>query len=100
MKVVEEAPWSWILLAEGGEYFLSVVCGTAALYDMEFALDAEEIAGYRREGKAFLERLAEHVIGSPGAFHARRIPDFQDRPEVEEAIAEWRKTRGAATAKE
>lgn len=96
MKVVEEAPWSWMLLAEGDEMFLSVVCGTVAIYEIEFALTPEEIEGYAREGRAFLERLAGRVIGVPGEFHARQIPDFHDRPGVEEAIAEWRKAADAA----
>ncbi len=95
MKVVEEARWSWMLLAEGAEMFLSVVCGTVAVYEIEFALAPEEIEGYAREGKAFLDRLAERVIGMPGTFRARRIPDFHDRPGVEDAIAAWRKTADA-----
>jgi len=99
MKVVEEAPWSWMLLAEGAELFLSVVCGTVALYEIEFALNADEIAGYAREGKAYLERLAGHVMGTPGEFQARHIPEFHERPGVEEAIAAWRKVADAAKAR-
>ena len=48
MKVVEEAAWSWMLLAEGEEHVLSVVCGAVALSEIEFALDAGEVAAYRR----------------------------------------------------
>jgi hypothetical protein len=92
MKVVEEAPWSWMLLAEGDALFLSVVCGSVALSEIEFALNADETAGYARAGKAYLEQLAEHVIGTPGEFQLRNIPDFRDRPGVEEAIAAWRQT--------
>lgn len=99
MKVVEEAPWSWMLLAEGAELFLSVVCGTVAVYEIEFALAPEEIEGYAREGKAYLDRLAGRVVGMPGAFRERHIPDFHDRPGVDEAIAAWRKIADAAKAK-
>ncbi len=88
-----------MLLAEGAEMFLSVLCGTVAVYEIEFALTPEEIEGYAREGKAFLERLAERVIGMPGEFRARHIADFHDRPGVEEAIAAWRKIADAARAK-
>ncbi len=100
MKVVEEAPWSWMLLAEGADLFLSVVCGTVALYEIEFALTADEAAGYAREGKAYLERLAGHVIGTPGEFQARHIADFHERPGVEEAIAAWRRSADAAKGKD
>jgi hypothetical protein len=100
VKVVEEAQWSWMLLAEGAEMYLSVVCGTAAVYEIEFALNQDEIEGYAREGKAFLERLAGRVVGMPGTFHGRHIPDFHDRPGVDEAIAAWRKIADAAKAKE
>ncbi len=96
MKVIEEAPWSWMLLAEGAEMFLSVVCGSAALYEIEFALSPEEIEGYAREGKVYLERLADRVMATPGTFGARNIPDFHDRPGVEEAIAAWRALADAA----
>jgi hypothetical protein len=100
VKVVEEAQWSWMLLAEGAEMYLSVVCGTAAVYEIEFALNQDEIEGYAREGKAFLERLAGRVVGMPGTFHGRQIPDFHDRPGVDEAIAAWRKIADAAKAKD
>lgn len=96
VKVVEEAPWSWMLLADGPAMFLSVLCGTVAVYEIEFALTQAEIEGYAREGKAFLEKLAGRVIGVPGEFSARHISDFHDRPGVEEAIAEWRKISDAA----
>lgn len=96
MHVVEESHWSWMLLAEGEEIFLSVVCGAVALSEVEFALGADEIAAYRREGRPFIETLAEHVIVSPGAFQARHIPDFHERPGVEEAIVAWRKSADAA----
>lgn len=99
MKVVEEAPWSWMLLAEGAEMYLSVVCGTVAVYEIEFALTPEESEGYARAGKGFLERLAERVIGVPGEFRARHIPDFHDRPGVDEAIAAWRAMADAAKAR-
>ena len=41
MNVVEEAPWSCKLLAEGEAWVLSVVCGAVALSEIEFALAAE-----------------------------------------------------------
>jgi hypothetical protein len=85
-----------MLLADGAEMFLSVVCGTVALSEIEFALSADEIEGYAREGKAYLERLADHVMATPGAFGARNIPEFHDRPGVEEAIAAWRTLADAA----
>ena len=96
MHVVEEAHWSWMLLAEGEKYVLSVVCGTVALYEIEFALTAEEIAAYRSDGRPSLEKLADRVMVSPSAFQARHIPDFHERPGVEEAIAAWRKIAEAA----
>lgn len=99
VKVLEEAPWSWMLLGEGAELFLSVLCGTVAVYEIEFALTPEEAEGYAREGKAFLERLAGRVVRMPGEFRARHIPDFHDRPGVETAIAAWRKSAEGAKAK-
>jgi hypothetical protein len=99
MKVVEEAPWSWMLLAEESERFLSVVVGAAAPYEVEFALEPEEIAAYEREGTAYLEKLAERVLVSPGAFQTRHIADFRERPGVEEAIAAWRQSGGALKPK-
>jgi hypothetical protein len=90
MNVVEEAPWSWMLLAEGSERFLSVVVGAVAPYEIEFALEPGEAAAYEREGRAYLEKLTEQVLVSPGRFQARHIADFRERPGVEEAIAAWR----------
>jgi hypothetical protein len=48
MNVVAEETWSWMLLAEvganGDVHYLSVVCGSSALYEIDFALNAGEIA--------------------------------------------------------
>ena len=96
MHVVDEATWSWMLLAEGEEHVLSVICGTVAVYEIEFALDAEELAAYRRQGRPYIEKLADRVIISPSTFKARHIEDFHARPGVEAAIAAWRKAADAA----
>ncbi len=85
-----------MLLQDGAALFLSVVCGTVAMYEVEFALTAEEAEGYARGGNAYLEKLAERVIGMPGAFHGRHIPDFHDRPGVDDAVAAWRNAAEAA----
>jgi len=95
MKVVEEEAWSWTLLAEGEAHYLSVLCGTSAVYEFDVALTAEEIAQYRREGRAYAAKLASAVSDSPRAYQARHIADFHARPEVRAAIAAWRQSASA-----
>ncbi|MCW5698761.1 MAG: hypothetical protein KIT00_02855 [Rhodospirillales bacterium] len=94
VKVEAEEPWSWMLYADGSARFLSVVCGTVGLYEIDLALDAEEVAQYGREGVAFIARLAAAVMSAPGDFQLRHLEDFHARPDVRAAITAWRGANG------
>lgn len=93
MHVVAEETWSWMLLAAGERLFLSVVCGTVAIYTVDLELTAAEIAEYRAAGDAAVARLAAAVHYSPTRFRDRRFADLDRLPGYEAAIAAWRAAR-------
>jgi hypothetical protein len=65
MKVVDHAAQWWFLFEEGSALFLDVNCSHSAFgYSFMIELEAEEVAHYRAEGRAFLERLAARIQDS------------------------------------
>lgn len=74
MEVIAEKPWSWMLFADGERRLLSVVCGGVGIYEIEFELTANEAAGYRQTGSAYLDELAGAARSTPSAFETRRLP--------------------------
>ena len=93
MRVVDEEPWSWMLLAEGERRFLSVLCGTVAQYDIDLELTAAEIARLDAGGRQAADEFARAVAHSPKEYWPRHLRDFGGRAAVTAAIAAWRAER-------
>lgn len=74
MKEVVKKNWEYVLYqTEQSELILSVVCGSVALYDFDFVLDAQEKEQFKEEGSKFLDELAAKVNYNPLAFEHRKV---------------------------
>ena|GEM_PF-2723519 len=60
--------WSWRLTSEGKDFYLEVMCGTSALYEVSVKLTKDEIKLYRECGKEFCEKKAAEVRYNPRKF--------------------------------
>lgn len=96
MHVVAEEPCAWQLLADDERLFLSVVCGTVALFVVTVELDESERARYRASGLAAIRELDRAITSSPRTFQPRHLATFEGWPGVAAAIQAW---RAAPTAK-
>lgn len=97
MEVLEYGPHAWYLLGDGQQMYLDVNCNHSfAYYSFTMQLNSGEVAKYRRQGIAYLDKLAQDVqhsapgeVGSASSYKHRVVP-----PHVGEAatiaIKKWR----------
>ncbi len=55
-------------------FVLSILCGSLAMYEVKIKLTEEEIDTYEKQGKKFLDLLANEISHSPNRFRERWIP--------------------------
>lgn len=74
MKIVlEESSSFFTLYEQDGEYYLSVVCGRAAVFTVDIQLSEHEVDRFQKEGAEYVERLANSVMASPEQFENRLV---------------------------
>jgi hypothetical protein len=89
MKVIAEEAWSWMLLNQGEDFLLSVVCGSVGLFERHIQLNEEEKILYRLRSTGYIANLAEEIRRHPESFSSRYIAGFDDLPGIGEAIQAW-----------
>jgi len=97
MKITDTVPQFWYLLEDDEGLVLTINCENSFVsYDFTMRLKPEEVAAYRREGKAYLNGLAEAVNyscpiarGSTSPYKERNI-DAQYSAAISEAVQHWK----------
>lgn len=98
LEVVEAAS-DWLLLRRESRLFVDVLCSHSVFsYSFLMQLDDDELAAYRAEGRAFIDRLADEIHDSaPGMkdttsrFAPRDLTRSSLAKEVDEAAIRYRK---------
>lgn len=80
LETVLQKAWSYTLYRHEERLFLSVVCGSSALFDRNVELQAYEIAAFEKEGPASIDALAKEITYSPTAYSGRHIKNLQQWP--------------------
>jgi len=75
MQLIDQRDWAWTLYADGERRYLSVLCGTIAMYELTIELDAGERARIGESG--FLDALAREVSYRPDSYKARHVTGFR-----------------------
>ena len=67
--------WSYIFWRSPckSRYFLSTVCGSVGIYNIDIELNLEERMHYHSKGEEYIEALAKSIQYSPRSFQSRRI---------------------------
>ena len=73
LEIVHGVAWSFTFYRFGSRYLISVVCGGAGLYDVEFELHAEEVAAYEEKGNEHIVELAKDVNSNPSVYMERKL---------------------------
>lgn len=65
--------WEYTFYKEGEYFYLSVLCGSVALYDLIIQLDSNELLQYHEDGQTYLNKLVEEIRNHPSCFIGRSI---------------------------
>jgi len=95
MQVIDHQPHAWFLLEHGSGLLLDVECHHGAVScSVLIRLNEEELAEYRRDGHAYLDRLAQTIhysapilAISTSPYKARKLRGYEDQ--VLQAIRQW-----------
>lgn len=95
MQVIDHQPHAWFLLEHGSGLLLDVECHHGAVScSVLIRLNEEELAEYRRDGHAYLDRLAQAIhysapilAISTSPYKARKLRGYDDQ--VLQAIRQW-----------
>lgn len=71
-SIVSKKPWEYTLYNSAGRHVLSVVCGGAAMYELNIPLTADEEAAVLGD-RAALEALVATIRNDPHAWAARSV---------------------------
>ena len=65
MKIIINESWNYQLIKDAEQYRLSVLCGTVALYEIEYVLNDNEITLFEKNGKSFIDSLVKEIRENP-----------------------------------
>ncbi len=82
MEEIIKKNWNYILYKTDGEYFLSVVCGTVAIFDRNIRLYPDELQKYVQHGEKYTDELARKICYSPDSFSNRHLQWFDKHTAV------------------
>ncbi|TAG92671.1 MAG: hypothetical protein EAZ20_02350 [Bacteroidetes bacterium] len=72
MKEILKKDWEYVLYQNEESYFISVVCGTTAIYDVFFELSAQETKLFLEKGEDYIKTLANQVCGNSEEYIKRK----------------------------
>ena len=75
MECLEKENWCYRLLRDNEKYYLAVLCGSVALYEICVELTKNEIDEYIKYGKTFCNKKAELVRKNPNSFITIQIAE-------------------------
>ena len=77
MREILKKNWSYKLLEDNEQFYLKVLCGNVALFDIVIKLNNDELGRYLTEGEAFIDKFVKEIQYSPASFLNRnvKLPD-------------------------
>ena len=74
LKKIKEEAWSFTLYEDGNQKFLSVLCGTSAMYETVIELNKEEIVEISMGN---IKELSANIRENKSLYESRKILDFK-----------------------
>jgi hypothetical protein len=71
MEIIAESHYDYTFYRENGNLFLSVTCGTTAVFDVTIELKPHEVSEYEKKGTSYIIYLADQVRYDPDAYFKR-----------------------------
>lgn len=90
MKVIEHQPAHWFFLKSDDGYYLYVNCSRSFVgFSVAILLAEEEVKHYNRDGKQYIQDLANQVSNKSDPNHPRNIRDDSILKNIRDSIKEW-----------
>lgn len=87
MKVVDHQPADWFFLESNEDYFLDVNCSRSFFgFSVAIRLTPEEVESYSRDGRNYIQELANQVSAKSDPCHPRSISEESILKVIHEAI--------------
>jgi hypothetical protein len=67
-------PWDYTFYEKSNLFYLSVMCGSVAIFEIVIELSSDETILFKNEGLDYIEKLAKQIQYSPSIFYARNVP--------------------------
>lgn len=72
MNIVKQEPWSYTLYEREGEFFLSVLCGSVGLFELNIPLTCCESESIQNDSSS-LALLVEDIRNRPDFYKSRSV---------------------------
>lgn len=76
MKLIINKDYNYSLFPFNNKFYLSVICGSVALYEVTIELTKDEEAEYLKSGESFIDKLAAEIQLDSKLFNERIIKNF------------------------
>ncbi len=73
MKEIVNKPWDYIFYEKEGNYFLKIIVGSVAIFEVNIKLNASELSLFKKNGLDYIENLAKNIQNSPSKYANRTI---------------------------
>ena len=68
-------PWDYRFFERNKKYYLSVMCGGVAVFEINIELNENENLMYKNLGIEYIDGLAKKIQFSPSSYSERNLPD-------------------------
>ncbi|MDI9866837.1 hypothetical protein [Flectobacillus longus] len=68
-------PWNYKFIERNTQYFLFVMCGGVAVFEINIQLNDEETLLYKNLGTEYIDQLAKKIQYSPSLYSSRNLPE-------------------------
>ncbi|MEO6904163.1 MAG: hypothetical protein ABI315_13575 [Bacteroidia bacterium] len=69
-------PWDYTFSENNEKYYLSVMCGSIAMFEINIELNANEIAIYKNKGFDFIDEIAKKIQYRPSDYSERNLSNL------------------------
>lgn len=71
MEIIAKSHCDYVFYRDKGSLYLSVECGTTAVFDVTIELKPHEAAEYEKKGMDYIISLADRVRSDPDGYFER-----------------------------
>ena len=75
MTEIINKPWDYRFFEKNMKYYLFVMCGSVAVFEINIELNQDEIQLYKNLGNVYIDELAKKIQFSPSSYAERNLPD-------------------------